>query len=62
MVVREVSLDQPSTSNYEDPEDPENPENEELRIKLSRDTVTVVYFGKYESIDTCAFGNDKKPN
>ena len=61
MVAREVSLDQPSPSNYGDPEDPENPENKEPSIKLSRDTVTVESYGKYESTDTRAFGTDKNP-
>ena len=64
MVAHEVSLDQPSPSNYGDPEDsedPENPENEEHSIELSRDTVTVESYGKCENKDTRAFGTDKNP-
>ena len=58
MVAHEVSLDRPSLSNYGDHEDPEN---EEARIKLSRDTVLVVFYGKYESADTRALGTDESP-
>ena len=61
MVVHEVFLDRPSLSNYGDHGDPENPENEEPSIKLNRDTVSVGFYGKCESADTCALGTDESP-
>ena len=58
MVAHEVSLDRPSLSNDEDPE---NPENEEPSFKSSRDTMSVGFYGKYESADTCALETDESP-
>ena len=64
VVAHEVSLDRPSLSNYgdhEDPEDPENPQNKKPSIKSSRDTMSVGFYGKYESVDTRALGTDESP-